>query len=634
MPLQPNQQLDEFRIISLLGQGGFGAVYLAEDTLLDRKVAIKELLVDRQRDELSFNRFLQEARTVGNLNHPNLVTVYALRVKDDRHYMIMEYVDGGSLRDLLKKRGKIEVEQALQIAIDVCNGLAVAHDKGIVHRDIKPENILLTKAGTAKVSDFGIAHVPRNSDDSAMTQYGFQPGTLVYMSPEQVLGKSIDARSDIYQIGELLYEMVFGRHYINLAEIEQRARRVAGNNVLHLQAKIFEFLANAVCIAPIDVSDASLLLPGLVLDAITSVMAKDILSRPADTKQLVPRLKELSTNYENDKRFRTTQAHVHVKLGNDLREKEESQGAAQEYLKAIQLDPNNIDAHLYLGVVYEEMKQTDDAIKEYHRALELDPKNAKVYLHLGSAYYDLKQIEAAIEEYQKALALDSKNVEFHFHLGVAYQHCKRFEDATRSFQTALRLDPTYAGAHVNLGSIFDEQGRTDDAIREYRAAINVDVERGAFAYLAHYNLGVLYRKQSKLDAAERELRAALDIFPAEGFASEVHVLLGKTLVDNGRTDEAITEYQSALQINPNDAAIRNNLGLLYLAKGLFDAAEPEFVTVMRLNSNLAEPHFNLGMIYERRNRLQEAISEYKAALRIRPDFTRAEVALRGIYRVM
>jgi len=128
---------------------------------------------------------------------------------------VTEYLAGGSLRVLLEKRGRLPVEQAIRIAADVCGGLAAAHAKGIVHRDVKPENILLTADGRAKVGDFGIAHVPRGAGSTSLTQAGFQPGTLLYMSPEQIRGRPVDGRSDVYQVGVLLYEMLAGRHYVN-----------------------------------------------------------------------------------------------------------------------------------------------------------------------------------------------------------------------------------------------------------------------------------------------------------------------------------------------------------------------------------------------------------------------------------
>ena len=161
MPLAPNQQLFEYRIERILGQGAFGTVYLARDTLLDRPVAIKELTLTAQTDEVAFNRFLQEARAAGGLNHPHIVTVYALKAVEPNVYLVMEYLAGGSLSALLEERGPLPVEEAVRIAADVCEGLAAAHAKGIIHRDVKPGNILLAEDGRAKVGDFGIAHVPR-----------------------------------------------------------------------------------------------------------------------------------------------------------------------------------------------------------------------------------------------------------------------------------------------------------------------------------------------------------------------------------------------------------------------------------------------------------------------------------------
>jgi serine/threonine protein kinase len=215
MPLSPNQQLDEFQILRPLGTGGFGAVYLAQDTLLNRPVAIKELIAPRAADNEAFQRFIQEARTAGSLNHPNIVTVYGLRVKGEVYYLILEYVSGGSLRDRLKRDGKVKMSQAVQIAAEVADALAAVHDKGIIHRDIKPENILLTEDSRAKVADFGIAHVPKQAGGLSLTQTGFQPGTFLYMSPEQIRGEGLTAASDVYQVAVVLHEMLTGSHYFD-----------------------------------------------------------------------------------------------------------------------------------------------------------------------------------------------------------------------------------------------------------------------------------------------------------------------------------------------------------------------------------------------------------------------------------
>ncbi len=219
----PSRRLDEFRILRPLGAGGFGKVYLARDTALGRLVAIKELYPRAAAQASTFKRFVQEARTAGNLNHPNIVTVYAFRTRQPNAYLVMEYIPGGSLRDRLKREGRLPLDVAVRFAGEVCSALAAVHAKGIVHRDIKPENILLTDDGHVKVSDFGIAHVPPDAGGASLTQTGFQPGTLAYMSPEQLRGEDLTPTSDVYQVAVTLYEMVMARHYLDAKALLKQA---------------------------------------------------------------------------------------------------------------------------------------------------------------------------------------------------------------------------------------------------------------------------------------------------------------------------------------------------------------------------------------------------------------------------
>jgi serine/threonine protein kinase len=294
MPLAPNQQLFEYRIVGILGQGAFGIVYLAHDTLLDRRVAIKELTITAQTDEVALKRFIQEARAASGLNHPHIVTVYALKVVEANVYLVMEYLAGGSLRTLLEKRNPLPVEEAGRIAADVCEGLAAAHAKGIVHRDVKPENILLTEDGRAKMGDFGIAHVPKGAGGTKLTQVGFQPGTLSYMSPEQVRGQPVDERSDVYGVGVVLHEMLTGRHYVDVEALGQRAREMAGSNVMLFQARLYELLAGAVCERePEGVCRMRPEVPGWVGEVVAVALAKRVEERPTAAR-LAQALRERS----------------------------------------------------------------------------------------------------------------------------------------------------------------------------------------------------------------------------------------------------------------------------------------------------------------------------------------------------
>lgn len=203
-------QLGRYEVIGELGQGAMGVVYKARDPLIDRVVAIKTInlgLALDEKDEYEA-RFYQEAKAAGRLNHPNIVTIYDVGKSGDVAYIAMEFLEGRELRDVMNEKGMLPVEQVLDVVAQVALGLAYAHEHGIVHRDVKPSNIMLVRDGHVKITDFGIA---RMASASIRTQTGMVLGSPKYMSPEQVMGKDIDQRSDIFSLGVMLYELLTGQ---------------------------------------------------------------------------------------------------------------------------------------------------------------------------------------------------------------------------------------------------------------------------------------------------------------------------------------------------------------------------------------------------------------------------------------
>src|SRR5712692_4998023 len=204
------EQLGSYRLIDRLGAGGMGEVWRAEDTRLLRPVAIKILSERIANDPEWKARFLREARTIAQMNHPNIATIYAIEQEADKLFIAMELVEGESLATVLA-RGALKPVQAVHIVKQVAAALAEAHDKGVVHRDVKPDNIIVGKR-SVKVLDFGIAkQLVSSSATPTLTQAGLIVGTPFYMSPEQALGQPVDARSDLFSLGVVLYEALAGK---------------------------------------------------------------------------------------------------------------------------------------------------------------------------------------------------------------------------------------------------------------------------------------------------------------------------------------------------------------------------------------------------------------------------------------
>lgn len=207
--LNPGALIQNYKVISLIGEGGMGAVYKCEDQVLGRTVAIKELNTIFTADDSFIQRFRQEAQLQAKLVHPGIVSLHTFFEESGQYYMVMEYAEGSTIKDLIRKVGPIPEKRAISILKQILQALAYAHGKNIIHRDIKPANIIINSDDEVKILDFGIA---RMMGEKGLTQTGQQLGTVTYMSPEQVRAlKDIDGRSDIYSTGVTFFEMLSGR---------------------------------------------------------------------------------------------------------------------------------------------------------------------------------------------------------------------------------------------------------------------------------------------------------------------------------------------------------------------------------------------------------------------------------------
>jgi serine/threonine protein kinase len=260
-------KLGRYAIQSELGRGAMGVVYKATDTALERTVAVKTVNMALERDgaEKYEARFYQEARAAGSLNHPNIVTVYDVGKEGNVAYMAMEFIEGQELRSLLAEGRALPVSHAVSIAAQVAEGLAYAHQHGVVHRDIKPANIMVLSDGPVKITDFGIARMRASNDE--LTQSGMMLGSPKYMSPEQVIGKRADHRSDIFSLGVILYETLTG------------SAPFSGENVTALMYQIVNF-------APPAPSAVNPAVPELLNFIVAKMLAKPLEERYPSAQEL------------------------------------------------------------------------------------------------------------------------------------------------------------------------------------------------------------------------------------------------------------------------------------------------------------------------------------------------------------
>lgn len=286
---------NRFKIMRRLGKGGMGQIFLAEDIKLKRKVAIKSISTTNMSDPASKARFLREAQTASQLEHPNICTIYEIYEEGESDYIVMQYIDGVTLDHIIKLK-KLGVTRILDIAIQVCDGMIEAHAKDIVHRDIKPANLMVDNKGTVKVLDFGLAKFQDRSFikqdgvvDSNLTEKGIVLGTVAYMSPEQARGKNLDQRTDLFSFGVVLYEMITGRN-----PFQDKEQIITLYNVLNNEVEFGEEV------------------PQGLQDIVKKLLQKDKKDRYKDFSQLKEALEGFQSEYKEEKHKKPVEDQTEV----------------------------------------------------------------------------------------------------------------------------------------------------------------------------------------------------------------------------------------------------------------------------------------------------------------------------------
>jgi tetratricopeptide (TPR) repeat protein len=621
-PALPDVRLSRYRLERPLGAGGMGAVYLARDLSLDRQVAIKFISNERASDALARRRLVREARAAAALDHPNICTVFeVIDEAGSPAAIVMQYVEGQTLASKLSG-GRLDVRSVLSITADVAAALAHAHGRNIIHRDLKPQNIIVTPDGRAKLLDFGIARLTEPagpSDDvttaSRLTGTGDTPGTPAYMSPEQVDGRALDRRSDLFALGAVLFECLTGE------------RAFKGRNAMEIASRIISY----------DPPPPSSLRPELTEghdEICRRLLAKDPRDRFNSADELLGALQLLSTGgltptprVRRDARRRwaqvlTTfaallvlgavvawlwrpvpsmprdpQAAVWYRRGIEAVRDGSPHSARLAFEEVIRAEPEYVPAYVRLAEAETELDETERAQQTLLRAGGIGGGESQLGFENRTRARAVRALmlrdrDEALRAYREIAESRPDAPDVWVDLGRAQDAFAQITDARRSYERALEIDNEYAAAHLRRATILGFQGQRDEALRSfseaqrlYRAAANVEGEAETFI-----RRGLFFSSVGQFEQAHEQLERALEL--AATVESQVHriraeLTLGTVIAAQGGWADA--ERMAAAAV---ESALREHMETV-AAHGLVDLA-----TVLLQRGKHAEAEAHLARAIE------------------------------------
>ncbi len=567
-----------YKIIKKLGAGGMGEVYLAEDTKLNRKVALKFLSVDQTIDPDVKKRFIQEAQAAAVLNHPNIITIYEIGEHQGRSYMAMEYVDGRSLKDVIVVQG-LSVDQLLDLAIQMGEGLAKAHQAGIVHCDIKADNILIDGDGRAKILDFGLAQLKGVS--------GFGPdttsGTPGYMSPEQIEGEGLDPRTDVFSFGVVLYEMAVSRPPFTGA---------------HPAAVIYSILNEK----PAPLNRFRPEVPAQLQTIVDTALAKNRRERYATAAELVAALKVCKKEFEEPKQEKKGKKAVAVLYFENLSQDPESDyfcaGMTEDIITDLSkienirvasrntvlpykdkpVDILELGANLSLDAVLQgSFRKFGNRIRISIQLIE-----AKEGFNLWAERYDREL--TAVFELQEEIA---KNIASALKIKLSNQ-----DEEKMALKYKGNLDAY--DQYLKGRNYFYKYTKPDllIAVQMFNKALDIDPNYAlAYAGLAdsYFQMIDRYYETDKgfLKKAEGAAKRALEIDP---LCAEAYIALGSVYYGQWRFRKSKEQYLKALELHPNYAPAHSRLASIYIYLGDFERAETEYLVAYEADPSRTNVH--------------------------------------------
>ncbi len=690
--------LAHYRITAAIGAGGMGEVYRAIDTKLGREVALKVLPAEMASSPELLGRFRREAKALAALDHPGIVGVYSVEEADGVHFLTMQLVEGQPLDRLIPEAG-LPVERILEIATALAEALAAAHEKGIVHRDLKPANVMVTKDGRVKVLDFGLAKVtapeeatpsdPELSTAMMKTQEGIVMGTAAYMSPEQVQGRTVDHRTDIFSLGVMLFEMATGkRPFGGPSSIELLSSILKDNppTLTEVKPELPHRLTRIIGRCLEKAREDRLQTAGDLYDELR-VLRKEMdsgltASLPERLRQAHSRTSHVTAAVTQAWRRKPVKVGVflapllivgfllalriwHPPLHQPLPEAKTwyDQGivamrvgtyyqASKRLERSIELDDRYALSHARLAETYLEINSTEKAQEEVLRAMSLAPDSSAL-ASADAAYLDAvaatvrRDFPAAIGYYQKILdqAPNSEKANAYVDLGRAYEKNENPDKAIECYLEATKRDPQSPTGFLRLAVLYSRRQDSANAEVAFKEAAKLyqtmSNDEGRVEVL--YQRGALLARTGKLPEARAQLEQVLEILKnVDNKYQLVRTQLQLSLVarDEGNLERAKDLATEAIRLaqTSNIKNIATNglidLGLALMSRGDFDEAGKYFRQALDLarqdkaRSSEVRAILSLGRLNQQLSNNDEAISQLEEALKFyKPGGYRRETSI-------